>query len=385
MVVAVGGWAWTKRNANVAEAADTIAEAQTAANVIIQPARQMPFERALTIQGNVEAKHFAVVSPRIDGAITEIFVDEGDYVDADETKLFQTDPVKLGKTLEVRQHEVDVAEHSLQEKRASLVKYQADFDKAEYDWKRYLDLYERDASSADELETAETTYRGSRALLDHATALVALAEAQLEQARSAQAIAEKDLADSLIVAPITGHITARYQEPGEMGKIGEPVLRIEDLTLVEVSVFVPARAYGEVVVGQTNMRIEVNGVDLGEHPVSYKSPTIDSQLRTFEARCLLQDPPPAVAPGAMARVQVILERHEGLGVPRDAIQIRGGKTVVFVADNGKARMVPAKVGLEAEGMVEVTSDELAEGADVVAVGGYFLDPDDAIQVVQENG
>ena len=76
-----------------------------------------------------------------------------------------------------------------------------------------------------------------------------------------------------------------------MGKPGAPVLRIEDPSLLEVSVFLPAQAYGEVAPGETGMQVLVEGLDLGQHKVTYKSPTIDPVLRTFEARCLLADPP----------------------------------------------------------------------------------------------
>ncbi|HUU85504.1 MAG TPA: efflux RND transporter periplasmic adaptor subunit [Phycisphaerae bacterium] len=351
-------------------------------DVVLEAARRMQFERALSVQGNVEAKRVALVSPRIAGVLEAIFVDEGDRVEAGQTRLFQTDPVRLAKTVEVRWREVDVAEHSLREKQASLGKDQADYDKAEYDWNRYRDLFERDAADNDELKDAETEYRRCAAMLEHAKALIELAQAQLEQARSALAITQKDLDDSLFLAPISGRVTERFQEPGEMGDPGEPVLRIEDPTLVEVSVFLPAQAYGEVIPNETTMHVMVSAVDLGEHVVSYKSPTIDAKLRTFEARCLLHDPPPAVASGAMAHARVVLERRQGLGVPRDAIHNRAGGTVVFIAQGDKARMIPVTVGLEMNGMVEVVSEQLDETARVVVVGGYFLDPDATIKVLQ---
>ena len=217
-------------------------------------------------------------------------------------------------------------------------------------------------------------------MMKHAEALVDLDDAKLQQARSALDIAEKDLRDSLVIAPINGRVTIRYQEPGEMGGPGNPVLRIEDHSLLEVSVFLPARAYGEVIPNETRMRVVANGVDLGEHAVSYKSPTINNELRTFEARCLLHDPPMAVAAGAMAQVRVILDRHEALGVPRDAIQRRGDGAVVFVAENDRSRMAIVKTGLEMDDLVEIRAADVAEGASIVTVGGYFLNHDEPIKV-----
>ncbi|MGD8450210.1 MAG: efflux RND transporter periplasmic adaptor subunit [Phycisphaerae bacterium] len=379
--IAGGGYLMNRDKATAADPTET--DARPAVHAIVAPARQMEFQNTLVAQGNVQAKNFAMISPRVAGTLETIMVDEGDTVEAGVTRLFQTDSVRLAKALEVREHEVNVAEQSLREKRASLEKSQADFDKAEYDWNRYQDLYARGVSSQDEYEEAEAEYRRCTALLKLADAQVDLADAQLAQSRSAQAIAEKDLADSLVVAPISGRVTARYQEPGEMGAPGQPVLRIEDPSLLEVSVYLPAQAYGNVEPDQTPMWVTVNGVDLGEHAVSYKSPTIDTTLRTFEARCLLPDPPAAVAAGAMADVRVVLERRQGLGVPRDALQRRSGGEVVFIVENDQARMIPVDVGLETDGMVEVSGEGLTAGAAVVTVGGYFLDPGQPVTVQQE--
>lgn len=381
---AVGGVAWMNGAGQTGdESSAGAAPVRPAVNVIVAHPRQAQFDRAVSVQGNVEAKRVAMVSPRLDGVLDEILVDEGDEVVAGETRLFQTDSLRLAKTVEVRRHDVDIAENSLKEKRASLEKYEADYDKAEFDWNKQRELIEKNNTSEDEWQAAKAAYIGAAAMLKHAQALIDLAGAQLSQARSSLAIAEKDLADSLVVAPINGRVVQRYQEPGEMGKPGDAVLRIEDRSLVEISVFLPARDYGDVTPGKTKMHVLVSQHDIGEHEVSYKSPTIDAQLRTFEVRCLLHDPPPAVAPGAMANVRVVLERHTGLGVPSDAIQNRAGQPVLFVAEGGQARMIPVETGLATDGLVEVRADELHENDQVIVVGSYFIDPGDAVKVIEE--
>ena len=351
--------------------------------VVVVPAQRATFERALVVQGNVQAKNFSVISPRIAGTLEAVFVDEGDTVEAGVTPLFQTDSVRLAKVVEVREHEVAVAEQSLREKQAAEEKAQSDYDKAEYDWERYQNLYQQGVSSTDELEDARAQHRGCAAMLKHAHALVDLAEAQLAQARSSLAIAHKDLDDSLFLAPISGRVTARYQEPGESGDPGQPVLRIEDPSVLEVSVFLPAQSYGEVIPDTTTMHTVVAGIDLGQPVVSYKSPTIDRTLRTFEARCILHDPPAAVASGALAQVRVVLERREGLGVPRDAIQRRDNGTVIFTVQDEQAHLIPVQTRLETNGLIEVLSDELRPDAPVVTIGSYFLNAGTPVQIRAE--
>jgi len=95
-------------------------------------------------------------------------------------------------------------------------------------------------------------------MVRHAEALLALDKTRLEQVRLQLLMAEKDLADSLVIAPISGKVSQRFMEPGEMAAPGSPVLKIEDLTVLEVSVFLPEEHYARVEPDQTQMRISVS-------------------------------------------------------------------------------------------------------------------------------
>ena len=81
---------------------------QQAIPVVVTQVRSRMFERYIAVQGNLESKNFAVVSPRIAGTIEEFYVDEGDAVVGGKTKLFKTDAIKLQEALEVQKHLLDV-------------------------------------------------------------------------------------------------------------------------------------------------------------------------------------------------------------------------------------------------------------------------------------
>ena len=82
-------------------------------------------------------------------------------------------------------------------------------------------------------------------------------------------IAEKDLRDSLVYAPISGTVSMRLSEPGETGQPGMPILRIADPSEIEVSAFLPAQYYSQIIPGQTNMRVSVYGLDLKKQQLYY--------------------------------------------------------------------------------------------------------------------
>jgi multidrug efflux pump subunit AcrA (membrane-fusion protein) len=169
-----------------------------------------------------------------------------------------------------------------------------------------------------------------------------------------------------------------------MGNPGIPVLRIDDTTVVEVAAFLPAQYYPDVVFGQTLMTIRVAGIDVGRHAISYKSPTINPKLRTFEVKCLLSNPPEGVAPGAMAQIHVILESRNALGVPSGAIQQRGGHNVVFTVKDHIAHQVIIQPGIEMNGWTEIREGDVSEETAVVTMGQYMIEEGTHVAVQKED-
>jgi RND family efflux transporter MFP subunit len=352
--------------------------------VVTNPVRRT-FEQLIVTQGNVESKDISMVSPRIPGTLVKIFVDEGDSVTAEQTKLFQTDDVTLRQNVLIREHELAVARCALKQAQAELEKVNADFEKAALDYKRFKRLLEKEATTQDLFEQQQSNYKQLAASKKVSQAQVELAAQHVRQAEAAIAIAKKDYADTTVLAPIGGVVSMRMAEPGEMGSPGVPVVRIEDTNLVEVSAFLPAASYPAVVAGRTHMRVTVAGIELGEQVISYKSPTIGPKLRTFEIKCLLENPPVGVAPGAMADIAVILAGREGLGVPAVSVQQRGGQSVVFTVEGNIASQRNVRTGLENNGWIELLDGNLTESMQVVSMGQNMLDDGVAVSIQKEAG
>lgn len=360
------------------------AGARDAVAVVVQPSRTMMFEQRVEVAGNILAKRFALVSARIPGTLDEIFVDEGDVVEAGQTRLFQTDAVKLTQAVAIAREQVTVAECAVREKEALLEKTMVGLQVAQADLARYRDLAQQSAIARQVVEHQEAQVRQLEADVRHVRTLIDLAKAQLEQARLNLTIAEKDLADSLVVAPISGRVSRRLKEPGEMAGAGTPVLRIEDLSLVEVSVFLPSEHFDRVEVGKTKMRVRVGSRDLGELAVTFKSPVVESRLRTFQVKALLESPPPDVVPGCLAEVTIILQSRQGMGVPSQAVQQRGGRPVVFTVVEGRAKALPVELGWEMEGWREILTG-LPAVVPVITSGQSLVDDGTPVRILEEAG
>ena len=385
LVLAVVGIAYViHRNLSkkAESATDESAETKLIPVVVKSPVLR-DFERRLVVQGNLEAAEFAVVSPRIQGTIDAVFVDEGASVVAGETILFQIDKLKLEKAVTLSRHGLEVAKYAKRERAANLKSVQADFEKTELDYNRYVRLFDKEAVTPDAFERQESVYKQAKAMLEHAQTLVDLVEEQKKQAEVALAMSEKDLDDAVIKAPINGKISERLQEPGEMGKPGQPVVRIDNTSVIEVSAYLPAQYYSKIIPGEIRMNVEVSGIDVGQQVVSYRSPTIDNRLRTFEVKCVLKSPPEGVVPGAMAHIVLVLESRKGLGVPSEAIQERGGRSVVFVVRDGTSHQVSVTKGLETAGWTEIIDSNLSEETSVITMGQQMVDEGTLVNVKEE--
>lgn len=350
--------------------------------VMLTAANRRNFEEKLKISGTVLAKRFALVSARIPGTLDQIFVDAGDVVEAGKTKLFQTDSLKLEQAVAIAQQQVAVSECALQEKFALLEKTRVARDQAFADLARYRQLRQQNAIAQQMLEHQEAQCRQLEADIRHIETLIDLAKAQLEQARLNLRIAEKDLADSLVVAPISGRVSVRLKEPGEMAGAGTPVLRIEDGSLVEISVFVPAEYYDRVEEGKTKLRARIGQAVLNDLPVTYKSPTVEPRLRTFQVKALVQSPPPETAPGALAQVEVILQVRSGVAVPAQAVVQRSGADVVFTVQEDRARALAVQLGLEMDGWREILSG-VQDGTPIVSMGQSMLDDGVRVRLLEQ--
>lgn len=345
-------------------------------NVRLAAPETRRFERRLAVQGSFESKNYADLAARTDGVIDAIFVDEGDPVVAGETVLFQIDPLRLQNALAIAEQDLAVARASLAVARASAEKSAAESKKAARDADRFRRLHDDGKVTDNEYEARQLADEQARAGLKVAEAQVELSSRQVDSASAALAIAQKNFADSKVLSPLSGVVTSRKAEPGELAAPGRVILRVEDLTAVEAAAYIPAQYYAAVVPGETTFRLTVDGADAGTFPVTYRAPVIDPVLRTFEIKGLVDSP--SAVPGALADLALVFSAHDALSVPSSAVLHRAGASCVFVAENGRAVLVPVQTGLENDGFTEILSG-LSPDASVVVQGQTLLNPDVPLQ------
>jgi len=228
-------------------------------------------------------------------------------------------------------------------------------------------LHKEGKVSNSEYEAAEVGKAQAKAGVAVADAQLDLSERQVRLAEASLAIAQKNLADTKIVAPISGVVSARLVEPGEQMFAGRVVLRIEDLTTVEAAAFLPAQYYAEVIPGEAEFRLVIGRQAVGTYPVTYRSPTINPTLRTFEIKGRVTDASKLAVPGSMAELTLVFETRQGLAVPSASILTRSNKPAVFVVEGKQARLRFVEPGLQNDGWTEILSG--LNAGDTIVVEG----------------
>lgn len=349
--------------------------------VKVMPLASRPFVRQLQLQGSVQSKTTVVVSSRLDGTLAEVAVDEGDRVEAGKTLLFRLDALRRRQGLELARQAVAARRSGLRLAEAGVAKAGAELKKATADKARYDRLRAIQAATAHEQETFTTLHEQAVAGFSYAEAAVAAAAAEVDYALAALAVAERDLSDTDMVAPISGVVVSRRAEPGEEVARNHEILRIEDTSLLEAVASLPGSCYFLVVPGQSRLQLETESGPVGEYLITYRSPVVESTLRTFQIKALVpnQGATPLV-PGSLLTFRVVLEQRDAFGVPGTAIVARRDGPQIFVVEAGRARAVPVARGLETAGWTAVSGDALREGMPVIVEGQFLLNDGDPVAV-----
>lgn len=250
-----------------------------------------------------------------------------------------------------------------------------------------------DIEQAD-LAEAEATLQESVLALQRARALReknAIPEATVDQlvAQRAAAQAELDrarrrLADRTVRAPFDGVVGLRQIDPG--ARVDEEVVltTLDDRSEMEIAFSMPETLYGQIAIGQPVVATSTAFPGRRfEGLVATIDSRIDATARAFKVRALLPNPDLVLPAGMFMHIAVVLESHEAVMIPEEAVIAHGDRTYVFVVADGKASVRDVTLGQREPGAVEVTQG-LSAGEKVVIRGTQRLRDGAPVRVLGED-
>lgn len=338
------------------------------------------FVQRIPVQGTVLPKELASLSAKTAGTLDMLAVDEGSVVKKGDL-LFEIDRKNLRNLVTVAENELAVCSSELASAKINAELAEIKLRKAEWDFKRAATLRKSQAISQDSYETYDVAKKSAESEFAKAKAQVAVASAEEKKQRNNLDIARKNLADSIIRAPYDGVITEKCVEPGEYVQQGKVILKIENQKTLEVNCFISSIYYNKVVPGTTIARFDLDGKSAGEAVVTYRSPSIEPLSRTFKIKVTVPEKSDLVS-GILCGVSLILSERDGFGVKADAVMQRNNdRKIVFVSENGVAKEVEVKTGIEDNGFVEILNPDALAGKQVVVVGHTFINAGDKLSLI----
>ncbi|OGV35398.1 MAG: hypothetical protein A2020_06605 [Lentisphaerae bacterium GWF2_45_14] len=335
------------------------------------------FRQKIGIQGTVQPVEEADISSRTSGTLDIVHVIEGEIVKKGQA-LFQVDRQNLENIVTVNKHNLEVEKDSLATAEIDLKVAGTVYRKEQIDFNRAKRLRDSHAISEDAYETADVNLQTAAAEIEKCASVVNYSKSKVEQQKVNLRIAEKNLEDSLVLAPFDGVITAKKREQGEYVNSGTPIVHIENQNALELSCLISGIYYDSIIPEKTKVVLALDHENAGDAVISYRSPSVEPQSRTFEIKIRLPEGTPLIS-GTLCDVSLILTERSGRGLPTDAVLLRkGGKYKAFTSKDGKAELVDVTPGITEEGMTEISDSDKLLNEQFIVSGQYFVNPGDAV-------
>jgi RND family efflux transporter MFP subunit len=269
-----------------------------------------------SFSGEVRARNQIVLSTKISGYVKEVFVEEGDQVEAGAPLLHIDDqPIKDQlKSLQAALAAVQKEKEAVSARK----KY------AESHFRRLQRLWAEQAATKEEYEQAEAEYQ---ALVAKERALVA----KMKDIRADLAKTRNILSYTFLKSPVKALVTRRLADPGSFVVAHTPVIFLDDLSSgFRFHVDLDEQLLFKVKKGQKYW-ILFPGLGEGRFGVvSEVVKKIDPQTRTFVVKLDLEGP--GLHSGLYGRLYFPLARRKALLVPWRAVVTRGDLTGVMVVE-----------------------------------------------------
>jgi HlyD family secretion protein len=197
--------------------------------------------------GRLEATEIDIAS-KLQGRITEILVDEGDWVEAGQT-VARMDAKTLQAQLKQAEARVRQARHAMLSASALVAQRESELNYAEREFDRTVNLLQKGYITREEYDADQTRRLTAEATLNAAEAQVTEAQSAIEAAIADVERVKVELDDSVLKSPCGCRVLYRLAEPGEVLPAGGKVLVVLDLSDVYMSIFLPALEANRVEIG----------------------------------------------------------------------------------------------------------------------------------------
>jgi membrane fusion protein, multidrug efflux system len=300
-----------------------------------------PISSYISATANLVAENEVKIIGEADGRVTQLLVDEGDFVQKGQTLavLNKDDAEILLAKATVRSDNASVAYNRAREMFQKELMSKGDFEKTEME------------KSVAEQEMAEVRWR---------------------------------LSKTTIRAPFAGRVTDRKIQAGSHVRVGEELFTITDYDPLIALIYLPETDVLALSEGrEVRLSLKADESVTFQGKISQISPVVDTATGTVKVKVEAIQPPKMARPGSFVSVNIVREtRGDALLIPRQAVIRELRDAHVFVMDGDKAVKRSVELGIEEGANVQVLSGVEA-GDKVITAGQGALKDGSPVKVLDD--
>jgi len=289
-------------------------------------AEAAPKKPIYLMAGTVEANQKTDVTSKVTAKVAEVVVEIGTEVDKGQA-LIKLDTKDLQAQLDQAKAGVAIAEANLEkalkgarpelklEAEALVDSANKSYDNAKNNYNRINKLFLKGFSSKQQLEIAEGQMASAKGQLKSAKEklnllrngerkeTISLMKAQVKQAKAVLKMAQNQLDDCIITAPISGVITTKEANVGELVSPGRTLVSIMNTDDFVVKAYLPVTFKDKIKSGQ---QVEVRISELANKLLTGKvmaiDPAIDQNSKKILVKVRLNGEDTTLKPGMFAEI-----------------------------------------------------------------------------------
>lgn len=344
LLVTVGGVQACGKPAAAPAAADTAAVQVAPENITVVDSELV--ESGPTLSGTLDAERSAQIRAQVGGSVLALYVEEGSPVAAGA-------PLALIDTL--------VVAEQVRSARSQLRSVQAAADVAKKNYERSDALHRAGAIADRDLEMARSQQLA--------------ADANVADAASRLASAEKQLANALIRAPFAGIVSERPVSAGDVLQPGSAVMTLVDPTMLKLEASVAA---DNLVALKPGAKVEFSVTGHADRRFTGKiariNPSVDPVTRQVRLYVQVPNADRALATGLFAEGRVAVSSMRTVSIPLAAIDTRAAVPTVKRLRGGKVEAVEVTLGVRDDLAERVAVTAGVAAGDTLLIGGLIGTP-----------
>jgi multidrug efflux pump subunit AcrA (membrane-fusion protein) len=325
-----------------------------------------------TLTGVVAPRQQATLSCVVSGPVKDVYVSLGEYVKAGELLVKIDDSTLQAQRAQAASHLDQVRANDVggsATAQANLASAKIAYDNAESNLQRNQALFKQGYVSQTSMDTAqsqaaaaEAAYRAAQITAQNAnlqTGNTTSAYAEIQNAQAALDAINTQIAQTNVTAPFDGIVTQRSVDRGALATASTPLVTVSQLNPAWINVGIPDDDLAYVHTGTpVDITVDTLTARVWRAHVKVVNAAASSGTLSYLTHIEVPNADYTLKAGMVANARFQQATHRNVVViPRVAVYQTETGNAVYVVNDGKAKSVPVKLGLQTLDKVEVSGIE----------------------------